>query len=177
MRVRWVAFFACVFTFGSAMCVNASSPSGRFPPSIYPLPRYFPAWGSPGGCPSLSGLQTLGPGTRNAAFPTLTRFGRSSLQTDLHLSDRTLWPSLLLEWRHTSGRPVEHGLVSRTDVVKAHPARRSPYAKLIRHNCGAMTLAHSLEFVICRRPCYPAERGYMDLLERRGHWLIWFTYP
>ena len=124
-----------------------------------------------------SGLQVLGPGARNAAFPTLTRFGRSGLQTDLHLSDRTLWPSLLLEWRHTSGRPVEHGLVSRTDVVKAHPARRSPYAKLIRHNCGAMTLAHSLEFVICRQPCYPAERGYMDLLERRGHWLIWFTYP
>lgn len=54
MRGRWVAFFACAFAFGSPISVKAAGPSGGYPPSIYPPARYFPSWGSPGGCPSLS---------------------------------------------------------------------------------------------------------------------------
>lgn len=176
MRGHLLALFAFALALGCPMGAQAIAPPVGFPPSLYPAPRYFPPWGDGSGCPSLSGVQVPGPGAANAAFPTVARFGRVSLQVDLHSSDRAIWSGIRHSWLHKSRRFRQHGLLPRSDIVGVHPARHSPYAALIRHNCGAATMAHSLEFVVCGRLCYPALRFYIDLIERRGHWLIWFTY-
>ena len=153
----------------------AASAAGRFPPSIYPKPAKFPNWGLGTGCASLSGVQVPGSGATSGAFATLARFGRVSRQTDFRLSDRALWPVVRQSWRH--GPPMGRGLLRRSNIAGAGRGTRSPYAELVRHNCGAAILARSIWFTVCGRPCYPALTGHFLLIDRRGHWLVWFQYP
>jgi hypothetical protein len=111
------------------------------------------------------------------AFPTLARFGNDSLDADLHLSDRALWPLIRQAWQYS---PQNGGAVLRwSNVVQSGPAARSPYADLVRHNCGSAILSRSIWFAVCggKGLCGPALMGHYFLLERHGHWLVWFQYP
>jgi hypothetical protein len=110
MRVRWVAFFACALAFGSPMWVKAEAPSEGFPPSIYPLARYFPEWGSPGGCPSRV------PGSRSSALEPETRPSHAH-------TVRSQW---------SSDRPTS----KRSDALAVSAAGVAPH---IWATCGAWT--------------------------------------
>jgi hypothetical protein len=182
MTGRLVLCTALAIALVCPLGVAASTPSATgsgsgFPSTIYPQPRYFPPWGLGSGCPSLAGVRIPQRGASTVAFLTLARFGRISLEVDLHSSDRALWPNVRRGWQRRSGRPTGNGPLPRVDVVGVHLAQRSPYAALIRRNCGGATLRRSLEFVLCERACYPATRTYVDLIDRRGQWLVWFLYP
>lgn len=70
------------------------------------------------------------------------------------------------------------------------PAHESPYAGLIRHNCGLRILKASWWVAVCpgtgtdgsppgrcTLSTAPALTRYYMLIDRRGHWLVWFLYP
>jgi hypothetical protein len=182
MTDRLLLLLVLALTLSCPLIVSAATPStgpfpAGFPPAIYPAPRYFPPWGLGSGCPSLTELRFPGRAAADAAFRTVARFGRVSVQADLHSSDRALWPNVRRGWQHRNGRPIGTRPLTRGNAVGTHPAVRSPYAELIRRNCGVATLKRSFEFVICEGACYPATKNYMDLINRRGHWLVWFVYP
>jgi hypothetical protein len=160
-----------------ALCAVAGA-AASFPPSIYPQPAKFPRWGLPNGCASLSGVRTPGRRAAAEALPTLARFGRVSREADFRLSDRALWPLVRQSWSHgaPSRRPFR-----RSDVVRSGPGSRSPYAGLIRRNCGRAILARSTWFAVCGAgagmACGPATTAHYLLIDRRGRWLVWFLYP
>ena len=156
---------------------QAGSVARVFPPSVYPKPAKFPPWGIGEGCASLSGVQIPGPGAARAAFPTLARFGHDSLDADLHLSDRALWPRIRRAWQQ--GPPNPGAVLRWSNVVQSGPAARSPYAGLVRHNCGSTIVSRSIWFAVCGGTgfCGPALTEHYFLLERHGRWLVWFQYP
>jgi hypothetical protein len=156
---------------------DAVGASGPFPPSIYPKPAKFPPWGMEKGCASVSGVQVSGPGAARAACPTLSRFGHDSLDADLHLSDRALWPLIRRAWQY--GPPNSGTVLRWSNVVQSGSARRSPFADGVRRNCGAEILSRSIWFAACggKGVCGPGLTGHYLILERHGHWLVWFEYP
>jgi hypothetical protein len=181
---RPAALTASLLVAACATAASAASPPS-FPPSIYPAARSFPAWGSSGGCASLTGLLPVGRGATGAVLPLLARYAHVSENVDLHLSDRANWPVVRETWSHhfKPPRPQPLPLV---DVYGA-PAARSPYAGLVRQWCGSRLLQLSWWIAACPREPYPATpcrlrwqnalTGHLFLINRRGHWLIWFTYP
>jgi hypothetical protein len=158
------------------LCAVAGSAT-PFSASIYPKPAKFPAWGLPNGCASVSRVRTPSRGAIGEAFPTLVRFGRISRQTDFRLSDRALWPLVRQSWAH--GAPSPRPLRS-ADVVRSALGLRSPYAGLIRRNCGRAILSRSIWFAACgggAGSCTSSTIAHYLLIDRRGRWLVWFVYP
>lgn len=166
---------AVALALGLCAVVGAATP---FPASIYPKPAKFPNWGLPNGCASLSGVRAPGRGAVGDAFPTLARFGRISRRTDLRLSDRALWPLVRQSWAH--GAPAPEPL-RRADIVRSGLGPRSPYAGLIRRNCGRAILVRSIWIAACGggagASCTAATTAHFLLIERRRRWLVWFVYP
>ncbi len=153
-----------------------------FPPSIYPAPASFPPWGNPGGCPSLGGVEPPGLGATAQVLPHLSRLGTESIVTDLSLTDRASWPVVRSNWSN-EGLPGRVRTLTAADVVSG-PAARSPYAGLVRGNCGQRTLDLSWWAAVCpvgTRPCSlrdaPALTEHFLLVDRRGSWLVWFANP
>jgi hypothetical protein len=159
-----------------------------FPPSIYPSAASFPARGIPGGCPSLAGVEPPVPegaqglhgwsGPKAAILPRLSRLGAESIDTDLALADRAYWPVLRMRWAGEGGPGPVRGPT--TQEVTSSPADRSPYAGLVRRNCGQRTLDLSWwvsECSVGTAPCAPALLEHFLLVDRRGIWLVWFAYP
>jgi hypothetical protein len=177
--VAWLAFGAAAV---AVLAAAAAAAQPSFPPSIYPTPASFPNWGAASGCPSLAGTEAPTGGVTAAVLTTLSQFGTVSENRDLHLSDRALWPVVRETWR-VGTRPAPLRRVQRSDVVAAS-ATRSPYAALIRKNCGSATSRRSLWVALCpksSRRCRlqnePARIEHFLLLERRSHWLIWWMHP
>jgi len=153
-----------------------------FPPSIYPAPASFPPWANPGGCPSLGGVEPPWLGATAQVLPHLSRLGTESIVTDLSLTDRASWPVVRSNWSN-EGLPGRVRTLTAADVVSG-PAARSPYAGLVRGNCGQRTLDLSWWAAVCpvgTRPCSlrdaPALTEHFLLVDRRGSWLVWFAYP
>jgi hypothetical protein len=174
MKARWaiIALGFCVCAPGAS---TTSARDGGFSTSIYPPPRNFPNWGLLGGCPSLKGVHPYQRSGESAALRVLLRFGRNSLLSDLRNSDRALWQTIAVDWaqRGSSKR-------ARNAPIVAHSGsgRSAPDAPLIRTNCGDRILQDSTWFSTCpprtSASCYPALRAQFLLLNRRGHWLVWF---
>ncbi|HEX9311705.1 MAG TPA: hypothetical protein VGA30_02620, partial [Actinomycetota bacterium] len=153
-----------------------------FPPSIYPTAASFPAWGNPGGCPSPDGLEQPEAGAPAQILPHLSRLGTESFDTDLSLADRAYWPILQTTW--SSGELPGRVRTLTPEGVVSGPAAESPYAGLVRGNCGRRTLDLSWWVAVCpvgTRPCSlrdaPALTEHFLLVDRRGSWLVWFAYP
>lgn len=64
-----------------------------------------------------------------------------------------------------------------SNIARSGRGPRAAYDGLIQHNCGAALLDRSVWFAVCKKPCYPALTSYFYLIDRRGHWLVWFEYP
>jgi len=170
---------------GSSRSAKPGGTSGEFPSSIYPPPASFPDWGVPSGCPSLSGLRGPGANPTEQILPGLSRFGHVSENEDLHLSDRALWPVVRQYWNRP---PSVSGVAELTpgDVI-SQPAAKSEDADAAAKNCGRRTTAKSWAIAVCPRrrsgdaPCSPRQSPglteHLLLLNRRGHWLIWFMRP
>jgi hypothetical protein len=154
----------------------ASPTPGGFPPRVYPPPARYPHWGSPDACASTRGLRSPG---RTAAAQSvhIILSLNGHLQHHRHLSDRALWPTLQED--QTSPTHTIHTI--RRDIVSAGPARSSPYAALVRHQCGQALLRLSTRVVIGppasspRRD--PALLSEIWVIDRDGHWLAWFQNP
>jgi hypothetical protein len=166
-----------------AAAVSAASP--RFPPSIYPPAASFPHWGPPTGCASLAGVRPPRGNPLPRLLPLLARFQRVNELSDLLMSDRAYWPYVRASWHgahRLRARPIAR--LRPRDVVSG-PGRRSPYAVLIRRNCGGRLLARSWWVAACpldiqrTRRCTlreaPALTGHFLFIDRRGHWLLWWT--
>ncbi len=162
------------------------SPNGdAFPPSIYPRPASFPNWGSPNGCASLKNVASSPRNPRRASLRVLSQWGHISKTRDLHLSDRAEWPTVREDWAHGSEHSPPVDLRS-NDVVQG-PGARSPYANLVRNNCGQPLLDKSWWVAVCpgqdsqQTRCTlrtePALIEHFMLLSRRRHLLVWFTNP
>jgi hypothetical protein len=164
-------------TVGSlAAAATASAGDVSFPPSIYPPPRQSPHWGLLGSCPSTQGVRPYERSSERAARSILLRFGRESLLYDLRHSDRALWQTIAVTWAARTSRKQPAG--KPPIVVRSGPGSASPDASLVRTNCGSRILKASTWFSTCpagaTRRCSPALRGDFLLLNRRGHWLVWF---
>jgi hypothetical protein len=63
--------------------------------------------------------------------------------------------------------------------LAVQPAKWGSSLALVRHNCGSAILSRSIWFAVCggKGLCGPALMGHYFLLERHGHWLVWFQYP
>lgn len=188
---RWLCGIPVAFLLALAACSQGSQGSSSgdgpkgFPPSIYPRPASFPNWGSPNGCASLKNVASAPHHARHASLRVLSQWGRISRNKDFHLSDRAEWPTVRDNWARRSRhrRPVR---LRSKDVVQGR-AKHSPYTGLVRNNCGVPILRRSWWVAVCPGPyprktrCTlrsdPALTGHFMLLRRRGHWLVWFSYP
>jgi hypothetical protein len=163
----------------------AAAKAPPFPPSIYPAASSWPGWGPVGGCASLTGLRSVNAGATRVVLPLLSRYGQVSESMDLRLSDRANWPVVRETWSH-GFKPHPLRPLRSIDVYGA-PAERSPYAAMVRHWCGQRLLQLSWWVAVCPRelrPSIPCGRrwqsaltGHFLLINRRGHWLVWFIYP
>jgi len=164
---------------------TGTSGGGGFPASIYPPPASFPGWGSAAGCASLGGVQPVPHSAAQDSLRVLSQWGRISKVRDFHLSDRAEWPLVKENWAHRP-RPA-HLVQLRPDDVVQGPGTSSAYAELVRTNCGAQILARSWWVAVCPGPystrthctlgTAPALTAQYLLLDRRGHWLVWFSSP
>jgi hypothetical protein len=146
-----------------------------FPASVYPPPASFPKWGGQSGCPSLDGVEAPGTPASDTFRSTVDGFGEN-LAADLRAADRALWPDLVSE-------PVWGSRPSPKQTLSGAPAKAAPYADLIANSCGQQTLTRSWWIQTCPGPAVvdcarsPALVGHWFFINRRGHWLLWFTYP
>ncbi|MGH3260628.1 MAG: hypothetical protein ACRDNS_01395 [Trebonia sp.] len=150
---------------------HASQPS-RYPNTIYPppvKPRY--RWGSLGSCASTNGVTPPGPHAQAQALHTLRQFTYDDVAHDRRYTDRAFWPNLPGFGFRGSG------LSQGTDRVG--PASRSPYASLVGNNCGAKIVRLSLQITIgpTGKHASGALDSYLWLIQRHGHWLLWFSNP
>jgi hypothetical protein len=145
-----------------------------YPPEIYPAPTKHPAWGLSSSCANPAGTNQLEPSAADsseAAIKDLTGHARH----DRRYTDRAYWPELAHE---TAPVYVPHAGM----VMTAKPAKSSAYAGLVRNNCGAEIVDRSEQVEVLPSASSPKRRTnaltvYYWLLERRGHWLVWFSYP
>jgi hypothetical protein len=179
--------FASGLAVGLAMIAPiASAARPDFPRSVYPAAASWPAWGGPDGCASIEGVRAPRAGATAAALRLLSHYGDLNKTEDLRLSDRAEWPVVRETWSH-GYKPAATRPLQMNDVYGA-PASRSPYAGLVRRWCGKTLLRRSWWIAVCPRastktttPCsrrwQTALTGHFLLINRRGHWLVWFNYP
>jgi len=186
MKAWLLSIPAVALLLAACGAAGAGDTGDSFPPGIYPKPASFPDWGSPNGCASLKNVARIDrEQARHESLQALTQWGQISKWRDRHLSDRAEWPTVRDHWKHKSGRG--HALDIRSNKVVQGPAKRSPYVGLVRHNCGRRILKRSWWVALCPGPypgtakctldAAPALTGHFMLLNRRHHWLVWFTYP
>jgi hypothetical protein len=186
MRAWLVPLPAVVLLVAACGSAGAGASDNPFPASVYPKPASFPNWGSPNGCASLKHVAAIDrQQARRQSLRVLSQWGQISRSRDLHLSDRAEWPIVKENWKHKSGAGQALDIRS-NDVVQGR-GKRSPYAGLIRHNCGSRIVRRSWWVALCPGPypgkghctldTAPARTEHFMLLNRRDHWLVWFTYP
>jgi hypothetical protein len=138
----------------------------RFPARIYPPPTGHPKWGQPGGCASLAGVVKPA-----GAKADVRAWSAALILLDDNIrngADRAYWPRLAHSKR---------ARLTQRNILAARPATRSPYAPLIRNNCGAGLVERSISVVIgpphslTKHPALDSEYWIID---RRGHWLLWW---
>ncbi|HET7127590.1 MAG TPA: hypothetical protein VFJ93_00770 [Gaiellaceae bacterium] len=176
---RALSIAAAVAASGAVAVTTGAAASPRFPASLYPPAASFPAWGPPTGCASIEGVRPIHGNPLPQLLPLLSHFQRVSELHDLQISDRAEWPQVRSAWRHGHLKPAP-AITLRVRDVRSGPARLNPYADLIRTNCGARLLAHSWWIAVCptgqpRTACDPGLTGHFLFLNRRGHWLLWWT--
>lgn len=163
---------------GSQRLRVADSPtpaSSVFPASIYPPAARFPDWGSPGGCPSLSGVLQPAQATATAAALAAINNRGTTQASNRAVSDRAYWPIVDESFGGSSAPNAEFRTLTPADVTGT-PASSTPDADLIRNQCGAATLAAS--WAVSDLPSSsPALSTTFYLIDRNGVWLIWRTNP
>jgi hypothetical protein len=147
-----------------------------FSPEVY-LPPSPPvgATGFEQGCPNLIGLEKADELPLDAAIELVSSYFSGDRDKARHASDPAHWDLLI-----TAQVPQEQ---LAPDWFEApEPARQSPYAGLLRTQCGQEALDLSWTAVYCAAPC--SQPGISASLmndfffvRRRGQWLIWFVYP
>jgi hypothetical protein len=146
-----------------------------FSASVYPPPASFPKWGMQSGCPSLDGVQAPGTPAPDTFRSTVDSLGQN-LAADLHAADRAFWPDLVSE-------PVPGSRPSPKQALSGAAARTAPYADLIANSCGQQTLSRSWWIQTCPASVatgcarQPGLVQHFFFINRRGHWLLWLTYP
>ena len=124
-------------------------------------------------CPSSSGLQPPSRGTSRAAMTLINQLGQS-FRSDLRLTDRVLWPQILLAWE-TAAEPVSSRgpvpVLYSGPLDSYHQAFAPPdMVHAIRIDCGSKTAQDTWMIFIGPRP---GLQGEFLLLIRRGHVLLW----
>jgi hypothetical protein len=166
---------ATVATRNVADTGNASGGAdpARFPRAIYPASRKpSEPWGDPENCPSKARVQALprqSPNRRIAAL--LGKFsGRPA--HDRRYADRAFWPALRDNY-------IPHG-VYRGKKAPPYKGRRlsaTSNAKFVKNHCGREIERRSWSFVFTQTRRGHRERALEStfyLLQRQGHWLVWF---
>jgi hypothetical protein len=160
---------------GQRLRVIGSPTPSFFPASIYPPAARFPDWGSPGGCPSLSGVIQPVQGTATAAALAAINSRGATQASNRAVSDRAYWPIVDESFGGSSAPNSEFRTLTPADVTGT-PASAAPDADLIRNQCGAATLAVS--WAVSDLPsASPALSTTFYLIDRNGVWLIWMTNP
>jgi len=148
-----------------------------FPASIYPPPSSKTV-NTIGRCPSTSGLGLPGTGTRAVAIAIARSFEHKSFIDDLRVSDRAMWPQVLLDWRKGyAPQPV-----AKVPVMYAGPLA-SPWPATLAApdlvglvwRCSATLVAASYAVVFGYLQ-QPAMQGEFLFLDRRGRVLLFFTH-
>lgn len=163
---------------GSQRLRVAGSPtpgSSAFPASIYPPAARFPDWGSPGGCPSLSGVIQPAQATATASALAAINSRGTTQASNRAVSDRAYWPIVDASFSGSSAPNSGFRQLAPADV-SGTPASATPDADLIRNQCGPATLAAS--WAVSDLPSSsPALSTTFYLIDRNGVWLIWMTNP
>lgn len=150
-----------------------SADRARFPRAIYPASRK-PAepWGDPENCPSTARVQTLPHQSPNRRIATLLGKFTGRTARDKRYGDRAFWPALRDNY-------IPHG-VYRGKKVPPYEGRRlsaTSSAKFVKDHCGRAIEQRSWSFVFTQTRRGHRERALEStfyLLQRRGHWLVWF---
>lgn len=192
--MKWRSILLCFFLFlvlvaGCQGSLSSTQFNGgkmeedKFPESIYPPPVgsfKHPVSGGYG-CPNLQGVEVPKPKSKQELFSVIFRFGQTR-EGDLELSDRAFWPVVEEDWKLRNGKAQEQPRAEKItlDQIVSMPAAASPYADLIRNNCGAKTLELSWCVAVLppgarRIEDAPSLTRYYYLIKRSGRWLIWFN--
>jgi len=176
-RQRAAALFLVLLPFAPS-CAHAAgnvrrSPYSDYPLTIYPslIPvRHGVVLSMASGCPGPTGIERLGPPPTATIGRLLSHLGSGQLPVERHASDRTLWPLLAT----SPQRQPSHIAVS-----LPRSARVSPFAGIIERGCGTNLLRSSWYVALCPTSCSTARRrspaliGYLFMIVRSGHWLVW----
>jgi hypothetical protein len=168
--------YAATAGFASAGAGRAGHLSNPYPAAIYPPASSWPKWGPPGGCASLVGVQRLGPSAASSAVSAVRHLD-GNLANDRRYGDRAYWPVL----KETDSRQAPSKRSRRENnpvrVDAVGPAAKSPYARLVRPWCGSKIAGLSESVTVGPGRSEPALDTEYWLIDRRGHWLIWFSNP
>jgi len=172
------------FRLGPPYRISVTLSAELFPLSVYPdAPEYPPpvrggAANDWSGCPALAGVAASTRPTPNLVARLLDQLGRSKLSA-FEASDPSYWPIIVgNDWARFKDVSPGRLLI----MTAAH----SGYVGLLSH-CSAATVRHTWVAETCPGPSSkpasetcsrdPALAGQVFLIDRRGHWLVVFTYP
>jgi hypothetical protein len=149
-----------------AACGSAAALSS-FPRSLYPPPTRHPRWGLAEECASTDGVDEPGAHAAAQAIGTVEHL-TGDARHDRRYSDPAFWPML-----NEDTKPA----VGPGEAILASPARTSPYAELVRNNCGPRLVQLSVRVLVGNEHAAPALTREYWVIKRGGRWLVWFTYP
>lgn len=142
-------------------------PEDIYPPAL-PLSGTG-AWQGAVGCPNLEGVQSASdfdPAVMIALMTNLLSGDKLRAQT---VADQSLWPILPM--------PSEPQVPTEDWIKHIGPAQFSPFANLVKGQCGEEVLQKSWWANLCAGPCmrggFVAIENHAFFIFRNGYWLVW----
>jgi hypothetical protein len=126
-------------------------------------------------CPNPTGLEKADGLPVETALKVIRAYFSGDENTARQASDPAHWDAMV--FAALPGERLE------SDWFQApQPAEASPYAGLVKAQCGQSILDLSWWVVYCYAPCGQPNRSAslandFFLINRQGHWLVWFMYP
>ena len=156
--------------------LGASHGNYVYPASIYPPPSSWPKWGPAGGCASRRGVERLSPSAARSAVAAVRHLD-GKFANDRRYSDRAYWPVLRETDGFEAGSKQKSRGTTQSRVVSVVPAVKSVYARMVGHWCGREIVRLSESVTVGPGRSAPALDAEYWLVDRRGHWLVWFSNP
>jgi len=152
---------------GMLMVVSPIFPDKEvYPPA---LPLQFGAWPATGGCPNLANVEDYAALLPEVATDVLQNMATGDTLTEFQWTDPAYWPVMV--------NPFSGQDVSQDWIRQIMRAEDSPYAGIVKSQCGEEVLKLSWYVQACPGPCQTSgssEALMVNLLLiARWQWLIW----
>ncbi|HLE30834.1 MAG TPA: hypothetical protein VI793_22105 [Anaerolineales bacterium] len=158
--------------------IPEAKPTFTLPSDIYPSPVPLSgqaAWLDGQLCPNPAGLERADELPLETAREIIMAYFSGGSDTARRVSDPAHWGSMF-------NTALSSEQLKPDWFETPQPARAAPYAGMVEAQCGQEVLGVSWWVVYCYAPCNQPNRSAslandFFLINRTGHWLVWFMYP